>query len=66
MDDITIGQTPIEPTPKESAYHLGWTSYFADGVNENPYDLENEVDLYEKWEEGWLSAEIITESMTNV
>ena len=54
------------PTPDERAYHFGWTAYFheaADGVQrENPFfhgDDEEENRLYDKWNAGWITAQVV-------
>ena len=57
------------PTLEEHAYHLGWLSYFnkmPDLIVKNPYNTEVEMGLYECWEDGWTSAEIVAESFANV
>ena len=47
----------IEPTPEEHAYHQGWQSYFNDiSEKENPYDVNSQSELYEKWTDGWKAA----------
>jgi hypothetical protein len=58
------------PTPEEHAYHLGWTAYFNekyDGVlMENPFlhdDNEENNILYDKWNAGWLTAQVVATSM---
>lgn len=58
--------TPIEPTPEEHAYHLGWVANFDEKSTGNPYDSKTEPRLYESWEDGNASAAIVTESMANI
>jgi len=49
----------LEPTPEERAYHIGWQHYQQDlGINVNPYDIDDEVILYEEFERGWINAQI--------
>jgi len=56
---------PIEPTSEERAYHLGWMACFDKNSVGNPYNSETEVNLYENWEDGNKSAQIVMESMAN-
>lgn len=46
----------LTPTPEEHAYHQGWEDYF-DGVKQNPYNRDDEQDLFENYEEGYRTAE---------
>lgn len=48
----------LEPTPEERAYHEGWQAYFSGrAVNSNPYSLDDELPLYEQYENGWSTAQ---------
>lgn len=48
----------LTPTPEEHAYHLGWKTYFAgQSVATNPYSMDDEIALYEQFDNGWSSAQ---------
>jgi len=60
------------PTPEEHAYHLGWIAYFDEAAGkpptENPFyhgDDEEENQLYDKWNAGWLTAQVVATSLAD-
>ena len=48
----------LVPTDKERGYNKGWVAYH-DGreLNSNPFHPEDEVELYEGFEDGWSWAQ---------
>ena len=50
---------PIQiPLPTEHAYHLGWTSFQHKlSPSDNPYNADDEDELFKAWVSGWTSAE---------
>lgn len=55
---------PLEPTPEEHAYHIGWCSFspeLVEGTNPyagitNPYDESTELTLFEEFNRGFKTA----------
>ena len=48
----------IEPTDTERGYHTGWQAYHhGQLLGTNPYDPDEELDLYEGFVDGWSNAQ---------